>query len=99
MNRRISSSNKRLLFLFFAAIVLMILLLVRVVWIQVINGEEYRTSAALQQTKDVAISSKRGTIFDRNMKELATSASAETVTASPREVKASKKINEISTTL
>ncbi len=99
MNRRISSSNKRLLFLFSAAIVLMILLLVRVVWIQVIKGEEYRTSAALQQTKDVAISSKRGTIFDRNMKELATSASAETVTASPREVKASKKINEISTTL
>lgn len=99
MNNRISFTSKRLLILFFVAIVLMILLLVRVAWIQIIDGEEYRTSAALQQTKDVAISSKRGTIFDRNMKELATSASAETVTASPREVKASKKINEISTTL
>ena len=63
------------------AIALMILLLVRVAWIQVVDGEEYRTSAALQQTKDVAISSKRGTIFDRNMKELATSVSAETVTS------------------
>ncbi|MBR5507383.1 MAG: PASTA domain-containing protein [Clostridia bacterium] len=98
MNNKSIFSN-RVLFLFFGAITVMILLLIRVAWIQIIDGKEYKTSAALQQTKDIAISSKRGTIYDRNMKELATSASAETVTASPREVKASGKINEISTEL
>jgi len=53
----------------------------------------------MQQTKDVAISSKRGTIYDRNLNELAKSASADTVTACPREITAAGKTNEIATEL
>ena len=93
------SVQKRMLIFAFVIIVLLAALLVRVVWIQVVRGEKYSKSAALQQTKDVVISSHRGTIYDRNMNELAKSASAETVTANPAEVQKSKKINEISSGL
>ena len=54
MNTKKGFRSNRILIMLLIAIALMILLLVRVAWIQVINGEEYRTSAALQQTKDVA---------------------------------------------
>ena len=64
-------------------------------WIQTIHGKEYSKNAALQQTKDVVVSSKRGTIYDRNMNELAKSASADTVTISPREIKKAKKTEEV----
>ena len=91
--------QKRSITILVGAIVLLGLLLIRVAWIQVINGEEYSKNAALQQTKDIVISSKRGTIYDRNMNELAKSASSETVTVSPREIKESGKINDIASGL
>lgn len=93
------SVQQRLIIVLIGAIILLGLLLFRVAWIQVVKGGAYSRDAALQQTKDVVISSKRGTIYDRNMKELAKSASADTVTASPREIKESGKINEVATGL
>ena len=80
---------------FIAIIVLLGLLLGRVGWIQITKGKQYSKEAALQQTKDLVVSSKRGTIFDRNMNALAESASAYTVTVNPREVQKSGKINEV----
>ncbi len=94
----VSVQNRMLIFAV-AIMSLLTILLGRVLWIQTVRGEEYGKTAALQQTKDILISSKRGIIYDRNMNELAKSASAETVTANPAEVKKSKKINEIATGL
>ena len=89
----------RLLGILIGIVVLLLLLSVRIGWIQFVRGSEYSKEAALQQTKDVAISSKRGTIYDRNLNELAKSASADTVTACPREITTVKKRNEIATEL
>ena len=85
----------RLLGILIGIVVLFALLSVRIGWIQFVRGAQYSKEAALQQTKDVAISSKRGTIYDRNLNELAKSASADTVTACPREIKDAKKVNEV----
>ncbi len=59
----------------------------RVAWWQVIKGAELKKAATQQQTRDNIITSKRGTIYDRNNKELAVSASVEMVTVSPNEIK------------
>ncbi len=89
----------RLLGILIGTVVLLILLALRIGWIQFVRGSEYSKEAAMQQTKDVAISSKRGTIYDRNLKELAKSASADTVTACPREITKAGKTNEVATEL
>ncbi len=83
--------QNRLLGILIGIVVLFALLTIRIGWIQFIRGEQYSKEAALQQTKDVAISSRRGTIYDRNLKELAKSASADTVTACPREIPKDKR--------
>ncbi len=96
MNRKTNvGMQNRLLGILIGIVVLLVLLSVRIGWIQFVRGAQYSKEAALQQTKDVAISSKRGTIYDRNLKELAKSASADTVTACPREITKAKKTNEV----
>ncbi len=100
MNKKTNvGMQQRLLGILIVALSVMALLLVRIAWIQFIRGGQYSKEAALQQTKDVAISSKRGTIYDRNMNELAKSASADTVTACPREITDAGKTNEVASGL
>lgn len=74
----------------------------RVLWLQTVDGAYLKKAATQQQTRDNIITSKRGTIYDRNNKELAVSASVEMVTVSPNEIKkaestelVSKKLAEI----
>lgn len=100
MNKKTNvGMQNRLLGILIGVVVLLALLVVRIGWIQFVRGAEYSKEAALQQTKDVAISSKRGTIYDRNLNELAKSASADTVTACPREITDAGKTNEVATGL
>ena len=56
--------------------------------IQVLNYETYKAKASSIQLRDTAISPKRGTIYDRNMKVLAQSATVWTVFVSPAESEA-----------
>ncbi len=53
---------------------------------QLIDYKKYQARAIEQQTRDTVITPKRGVIYDRNMKEIAVSASAETVFISPAEM-------------
>lgn len=46
-----------------------------------------RAKAIDQQVRDTTVTPKRGTIYDRNMKTLAVSASAETVYIAPKSIK------------
>ena len=64
---------------------------VRLVFLQVIDGPKLQRQAIEQQTRDNIVTSKRGTIFDRNRKVLAQSSSVETVTANPNEIRKAKK--------
>ena len=54
--------------------------------IQMFESSFYRTQAADQQLLDIPVNAKRGTIFDRNLKALAQSASVWTVFISPKDV-------------
>jgi len=80
--------RKRIVIALYIVFGVLALLSVRLGYIQFVKGEEYSQMAIEQQTRDRVITSKRGTIYDRNMKPLAISASVETVTANPRVVKA-----------
>lgn len=72
---KVNLKNKnRMLFAFGAMAVLLALLVIRVAWIQVVKGEEYTDMAIDQQTSDIPIEAKRGSIYDRNGEELASSA-------------------------
>ena len=65
---------------------LFFLLLIRIGYIQLIQGDELKTKAYVQQTLDRKINPSRGNIFDRNGKILAQSASVETITVNPTNI-------------
>ncbi len=55
----------------------------RLFYIQIVKGKEYQEIAVGQQTRDISVAAKRGTIYDRNGKALAVSATAYKVVLSP----------------
>lgn len=63
--------------------------------LQLIQGGELKAKAIQQQTSDKTVTPKRGTIYDRNMKAIAVSASAETVIANPKLIRDEKMQNEV----
>ncbi len=58
-------------------------LIYRLIVLQLVDGNDLQQKAITQQLRDTPISAKRGTIYDRNMKTLAQSASVFTVYISP----------------
>lgn len=80
------STKTRLVIMFLTLTLCMFALVLRLGWLQVIRGEEFQEMARKQQTSDITISPSRGTIYDRNGKELVLSASTNAVYASPREI-------------
>ncbi|MDD3766725.1 MAG: stage V sporulation protein D [Eubacteriales bacterium] len=84
--------QNRVFILFLGSIVLLALLAVRVGYLQIVQGEELQKQAIEQQTRDRIINSKRGAILDRKGKQLAVSATVETVTASPAEISKNKDV-------
>lgn len=83
--------KKRLLIVLLFFLTVIILLLIRLVFIQIIDGEWYQQQAYEQQNSGIEIGAGRGTIYDRNGNELAVSASVETVSINPQEIRRSKK--------
>ncbi|MCX7614403.1 MAG: penicillin-binding transpeptidase domain-containing protein, partial [Clostridiales bacterium] len=59
----------------------------RLFYIQILNYDFYQEKAVSQQTWDKVIMPQRGTIFDRNLKPLAISSTAEMVTVEPSQIK------------
>lgn len=54
--------------------------------IQILDHERYEIAAIDQQVRETALDSGRGTIYDRNMKILAMSATVDTIYISPAEI-------------
>ena len=79
--------RKRVALLFLGAVVLLSLLILRLAWIQFVRGDELSEKAASYRMREVPVEAKRGTIYDRNMNELVTSVSADSVYAIPSHVK------------
>ena len=65
------------------AFVIFFLLILRIGWIQFVQGAELKESASRQQTLNKIISPTRGAIYDVNGKALAVSASVDTITINP----------------
>lgn len=78
--------KKRIIALFAIIFTIIFFLSLRLVWIQVINSDEYQKKALDQRLRHLKVEPKRGIIFDRNGKELAISASSDTVVAIPLEI-------------
>ncbi len=79
-------SKKRATLVGWIFIALLFALIIRIGFIQIVQGNELQRQATEQQTRDSIINSKRGAITDRNGTQLAISASVETVSAAPVEV-------------
>ena len=74
MKAPVTLKNKRRIAIGFLIMALLLIALTfRVAWIQIVDAKEYTEKAIMQQTTDTPIEAKRGVIYDRNGKELATS--------------------------
>ena len=60
-------------------------------YLQFVKGGDYQKQAMEQQLRDISISPKRGTIYDRNMKKLAQSADVWNIIICPASVPADKR--------
>lgn len=85
------SAKKRIRNNFLILTVILMLLMIRIGWIQFVQGAELQELAYKQQTLDRAINPSRGTIYDRNGVELAVSATVETVTVNPMNIESENK--------
>lgn len=79
--------KKRLLLFLFLSSIGWLILFGRVVYIQVILGEELQSKAYEQQTRDRLIAPKRGNIVDRNGVGLAMTETVNTISVIPVQVK------------
>lgn len=64
-----------------------LMLIFRLVKLQIVQGEDLQKMASEQQLNDTKINAQRGTIYDRNMKPLAQSATVWTVVLEPAYLK------------
>ena len=85
-----TKNKKRIALGFLIVAVLLLLLTFRVAYWPIIKGEWLTEKAIAQQTQDTPIEAKRGAIYDRNGKELATSITCYTLWARPAQVKTQK---------
>jgi stage V sporulation protein D (sporulation-specific penicillin-binding protein) len=85
MAANITRTKKRSLVLLIAYSIIIITLISRVGYYQIVKGEEYSKKAYLNQTLNRIINPKRGTIYDRNGKDLAISASVDTISVNPQD--------------
>ncbi len=82
-----NSMKLRLMFLGVFVLVVVSIITYNLVNLQVIRHEELRQAAEEQQLRDVTITPNRGTIYDTNMKVLATSATVWTISVAPNNIK------------
>ena len=91
--------KKRSLRLFAVLISLLLILVGRVGYWQIIRGGEMKEVVLRQQTGQTAINASRGTIYDRNQKVLAESATVNTVVCNPQQIKKDGGANVVAASL
>lgn len=79
--------SRKLFKTFIVCLVLFVILITRLAWIQFVQGSWLKEEAYKQQTANLIITPKRGTIYDCNGKALAISAQVDTVSINPGKVK------------
>lgn len=99
MGKKKVNIHKRMIAFYFIFLALIGILSVRTAYLTLIRGPQLRVKAEEQQTRDSLVSPKRGTIYDRNRKVLAQSASAEMVCVVPVEIQEAKNAQEVASAL
>ena len=95
------SSKKKMRNTLVITFLILVCLIVRLGYIQLVQGKELSELAYEQQTLDRSINPKRGTIYDTNGTALAVSSTVETVTVNPGNIakenkeKVAKKLSEL----
>lgn len=85
---KIDSKNKKhLTVILISAFVLLFLLILRLAFLQFVQGSDLKKKASTQQTSSKTIAADRGTIYDTNGKTLAISAEVDTVSVNPSKLK------------
>lgn len=84
-------SKGKMVVLLAGYILLLFALVIRIGFIQLAQGEELQLKALERQTRDSQITSRRGSVLDRNGEILAQSVTVERVAVTPGEVRANKK--------
>ncbi len=88
--------RKRIKIIMLIGVVLFAALVLRTAWHQIVDGEELSRKALEQQTSDNTVSAKRGKIYDRNYKVMASNITVETISITPENVRKSLEKNNIS---
>ena len=83
-NYSFGSNRFRVLLVFFG--IALLLLVGRLIQLQIILADDYGTQAANSRTVSVELSPRRGTIYDRNGKVLASDVQATTIYCNPKEI-------------
>ena len=79
-------SRKNLIIVLILVFVLLLAAAIRVGYIQLVKGEEYKERALSQQTTDITIKAERGTIYDCNGEKLAQSVKCYDIYVYPAEI-------------
>ena len=78
--------RKRIITIFLIFFVAFFFLSLRLVWVQFVKGEELQLQALENRMREVPVDARRGTIYDRNMREMAISVSTDYIFAIPTRV-------------
>lgn len=84
--RKVISINDRLKRVLMAFFIILFLLIIRLGWIQLVQGADLKEKMYRQLTTSQTISPKRGTIYDSTGKALAISAQVDTVSIDPTKI-------------
>ncbi len=84
-------TKKRLVVVLVVYALLIAIVIGRLFYWQIIRGKDMKAEAYAQQTKNRTISPKRGVIYDRNGEVLAESITVESVSVTPKNIKAENK--------
>ena len=91
-----SGFNNRIVWILGVFVIAFVLLIGRTAWLQIVQGEKLSRDALQQQTSDNTVSAKRGKIYDRNLKVLASNVSVETISITPGDLRSSIEKNQLS---
>lgn len=80
------NTSKHIIVLLFCISLIIILLIIRLIWLQFIDGPQLKEAAYNQQTINKLIAPKRGNIYDANGKTLAISAQVDTISINPSQI-------------
>jgi stage V sporulation protein D (sporulation-specific penicillin-binding protein) len=95
LRKNVRIPKKRIIIIFVLASLLAFLLLIRLFWLQGVNGSLYTKMAVANRLREIEIYPKRGDIYDRTGHVLAISNNAESLYAIPQDIQASDKKADI----